>query len=219
MIQVMLVDDHRLVRSGLKKLVDDAGDMKVVAEADTGEQALEAVRKQAPDVILMDINMPGIGGLEATRRMLQSKPGLKVIGLSMHAEDPFPSRLLAVGAAGYLTKDCAAEEILTAIRKVHSGGHYITPTVAGNLAVSLATGKNQNSPFAALSQREMQVMLMVTNGSSIQEISDSLCLSPKTVSTYRYRLFEKLGVDNDVELTRMAMRHGILESDDVAAHP
>lgn len=213
MIKVLLVDDHRLVRTGLRKLIEDATDMTVLADADTGEQALDLVRKTPPDVILMDINMPGIGGLEATRRMLQSNPRLRVIGLSMHQDDPFPSRLLAAGAAGYLTKDCAADEILTAIRKVHMGGHYITPSVAGNLAVSLATGKSNANPFAQLSQREMQVMLMVTNGSSIQEISDSLCLSPKTVSTYRYRLFEKLGVDNDVELTRMAMRHGILESD------
>lgn len=213
MIRVLLVDDHRIVRAGLRKLIEDATDMTVVAEADNGEQALEFVRKDAPDVILMDINMPGIGGLEATRRMLGSNPQLRVIGLSMHQDDPFPSRLLAAGAAGYLTKDCASDEILTAIRKVKLGGHYITPSVAGNLAVSLATGKSNNNPFSQLSQREMQVMLMVTNGSSIQDISDSLCLSPKTVSTYRYRLFEKLNVTNDVELTRMAMRHGILETE------
>lgn len=213
MIRVYLVDDHRLVRAGLRKIVEDATDMTVKGEAETGEEAIELVRAEEPDIVLMDINMPGMGGLEATRRLLQSRPKLRVIGLSMHTEDPFPSRLLASGAAGYLTKDSAADEILTAIRKVHAGGNYITPAVAANLAVSLATGKNKANPFANLSQREMQVMLMVTNGSSIQEISDSLCLSPKTVSTYRYRLFEKLNVTNDVELTRMAMRHGILEAE------
>lgn len=212
MIKVMLVDDHALVRAGLRRILEDTADMEVVAEADTGEEAIQLAREHKPEVVLMDINMPGIGGLEATRRLMQYDDSIKIIAVSMYADDPFPGRMLTAGAMGYLTKDCAADEIVVAIRKIKSGGNYITPSIAGTLAIKLATGQT-SSPFAKLSQREMQVMLMVTNGSSIQEISDTLCLSPKTVSTYRYRLFEKLDVHNDVELTRLAMRFGVLEDE------
>lgn len=211
MIKIMLVDDHRLVRAGLKRVLQEVADMQVLAEASSGEEALEMMRTHTPDVVLMDINMPGIGGLEATRRAMQRYPGTKIIVVSMHLEEPYPSRMLAAGAAGYLSKDSAADEVVTAIRRVHGGGHYVTADVAGNLAASIVKGPGGASPFDQLSQRETQVMLMVTKGYSTQEISDSLHLSPKTVSTYRYRLFEKLGVNNDVELTRMAMRYNLLE--------
>lgn len=210
MIKIMLVDDHRLVRAGLKRVLQEVADMEVIAEASSGEEALEIVRAKAPDVILMDINMPGIGGLEATRRLLQRVPAAKVIVVSMHLEEPYPSRMLAAGAAGYISKDSAADEVVAAIRRVSTGGHYVAADVAGNLAASLVKGSS-GSPFDQLSQRETQVMIMVTKGYSTQEISDRLHLSPKTVSTYRYRLFEKLNVSNDVELTRMAMRYGLLE--------
>lgn len=211
MIKIMLVDDHRLVRAGLRRLLHEATDMKVITEAGSGEEALELVRSDVPDVVLMDINMPGVGGLEATRRMIQRNAGIKVIVVSMHLEEPYPSRMLAAGAVGYISKDSAAEEVVAAIRRVHGGGHYVAADVAGSLAASLVKGSGGASPFDQLSQRETQVMLMVTKGYSTQEISDRLYLSPKTVSTYRYRLFEKLDVSNDVELTRMAMRYGLLE--------
>lgn len=210
MIRVMLVDDHRLVRAGLKRVLEEAPDVQVVAEASSGEEALELAKVHKLDVVLMDLNMPGIGGLEATRRLLQRSPEMKIIAVSMHIEEPFPSRVLGAGAVGYISKDSAADEVLAAIRRVHSGGHYVAASVAGNLAASLFKSDGA-SPFEKLSQREMQVMLMLTKGYSTQEISDRLCLSPKTVSTYRYRLFEKLSVNNDVELTRMAMRYGLLE--------
>jgi len=210
MIKIMLVDDHRLVRAGLRRVLQEAADMAVVAEACSGEEALDLARDSNPDVVLMDINMPGIGGLECTRRLLQRAPATKVIAVSMHMEEPYPSRFLAGGAAGYLSKDSAADEVVSAIRRVHAGGHYVAADVAGNLAARMVRGAN-NSPFEQLSQRETQVMLMVTKGYGTQEISDRLHLSPKTVSTYRYRLFEKLNVTNDVELTRMAMRYGLLE--------
>ncbi len=211
MIKIMLVDDHRLVRAGLKRVLQEVADMQVLAEASSGEEALEMMRTHTPDVVLMDINMPGIGGLEATRRAIQRYPGTKIIVVSMHLEEPYPSRMLAAGAAGYISKDSAADEVVTAIRRVHSGGHYVAADVAGNLAASIVKGSSGGSPFDQLSQRETQVMLMVTKGYSTQDISDRLHLSPKTVSTYRYRLFEKLSVNNDVELTRMAMRYGLLE--------
>lgn len=215
LITVMLVDDHRLVRAGLRHVLEAHEDIAVVAEAASGEEALELARTHQPAVVLMDINMPGIGGLEATRRLLQRAPETKVIAVTMHIDEPYPSRLLTLGAAGYLSKDAAADEVVTAIRRVAQGGHYVAASVAGNLAAALVKGGPGGSPFDRLSQREMQVMLMFTRGYSTQEISDRLCLSPKTVSTYRYRLFEKLGVNNDVELIRVAMRYGIL--DDVGA--
>ncbi len=173
-------------------------------------------RESNPDVVLMDINMPGMGGLEATRRLLASHPGLKIIAVSMDAEEPYPSRLLEAGTAGYLSKDSAAEEVVTAVRQVAAGKSYVAPSIASRLAVSLIKG-SRGSPFDSLSQREIQVVLMVTQGQSTKAISDSLCLSPKTVSTYRYRVFEKLDVSNDVELTRLAMRYGLLEEKSEAA--
>ena len=218
MIKIMLVDDHRLVRAGLKRVLAEAADMEVIAEASSGEEALELTRTKVPDVVLMDINMPGIGGLETTRRLVQRLPQLKVIVVSMHLEEPYPSRMLGAGAAGYISKDSAADEVIAAIRRVSSGGHYVAADVAGNMAASLVKGKS-DSPFEQLSQRETQVMIMVTKGYSTQEISDRLHLSPKTVSTYRYRLFEKLGVGNDVELTRMAMRYGLLDENTEAGSP
>jgi two-component system invasion response regulator UvrY len=185
--------------------------MQIAGEAGDRETLVSLAESTSADVVLMDINMPGIGGLEATRRMIQRNAAIKVIVVSMHLEEPYPSRMLAAGAAGYISKDSAAEEVVAAIRRVHGGGHYVAADVAGNLAASLVKGPSGASPFDQLSQRETQVMLMVTKGYSTQEISDRLHLSPKTVSTYRYRLFEKLNVSNDVELTRMAMRYGLLE--------
>jgi two-component system, NarL family, invasion response regulator UvrY len=212
MIRVMLVDDHRLVRAGLKRVLSEMADIEVVAEAGTGEEALELARKCNPEVVLMDVNMPGMGGLATTRRLVARMPQVKVIAVSMHLEEPYPSRMLEAGAAGYISKDSAADEVGTAIRRVQSGGHYVAADVAGNLAATLIKGGTPGSaPFEQLSQRETQVMLMVTKGYTTQAISDRLCLSPKTVSTYRYRLFEKLGVANDVELTRLAMRYGLLD--------
>lgn len=211
MIKVMLVDDHRLVRAGLKRVLAESPEMQIVAEASTGEEALELAPKCQPNIVLMDINMPGIGGLETTRRLKQRMPEVKVIAVSMHLEEPYPSRMLAAGANGYISKDSAADEVMAAIRRVSSGSNYVAADVAGNLAASLIKGGKDASPFEQLSQRETQVMLMVIKGHSTQDISDSLHLSPKTVSTYRYRLFEKLNVTNDVELTRLAMRYNLLD--------
>ncbi len=209
MITVLIVDDHRLVRAGLKRILLEQPDIRVIGEADSGERSIELAAERQPDVVLMDINMPGIGGLEATRRLLRRAPRARVIGLSMHVEDPFPRRILAAGASGYLSKNSACEELVSAIRRVCAGEHYVSSTVAGRLASTLSRG--DGSPFESLSEREMQVMLMLTQGMTTQEISDELHLSPKTVSTYRYRLFDKLSVSNNVELTRLATRYGLLE--------
>lgn len=213
-IRVLLVDDHELVRTGIRRLLEDFDDLEIIAEAENGEEAISIVREDKPDVILMDVNMPGIGGLEATRKLLQIHNDMKIIVVTIHIEEPFPSRLLKAGATGYLTKGCAVSEIVEAIRTVNKGKRYIGSDVAQQLAMTMLPG-NDKSPFEALSQRELQVMLMVTQGQKIQEIAEKLCLSPKTVSTYRYRLFEKLDVKSDVELTHLAMRHGMIDDSSV----
>ena len=210
MINVMLVDDHELVRSGIRKLLEEVGGIKVVAEAESGEQAISQVRSKKPDVILMDISMPGIGGLEATRKIIQSVPEAKVLAVTIHDDEPFPARLLEAGASGYITKGCDVREIISAINTVYRGGQYLTPDIAQKMALSFVNNRDK-SPLEELTQRETQVMLMIVGGEANMQISKKLCLSPKTTSTYRYRLFEKLGVLNDVELTRFAIRHGLIK--------
>lgn len=211
MINVLLVDDHDLVRTGIRRLLEDVPGIKVYDEAESGEQAILLVRNKRPDVVLMDVTMPGIGGLEATRKLKAYIPDLPIIILTVHTDDPFPSSLLKAGADGYLHKGCKVDEIVDAIKQVHAGQRYICSAIAQNLALSLLPG-NENSPFDNLSQREMQVMLMLVQGERVQDISEQLHLSPKTVSTYRSRLFEKLNIRNDAELTRLAMRHGMLDN-------
>jgi two-component system, NarL family, invasion response regulator UvrY len=210
MINVVLVDDHQLVRSGIRRLLDDAEDIQVVGEAASGEDALKLVKQCRPDVVLMDVNMPGIGGLEATRKLLRVDENLRIIALTVHVDEPYPSRLLEAGALGYLTKGCDEAEIVAAIKAVYRRDRYIGADIARQMALSGLSGMKKN-PFDRLSQREVQVMMMITQGHKVQEISDVLCLSPKTVSTYRYRLYEKLGVENDVELTHLAIRHDMID--------
>lgn len=208
-IRILLADHQELVRSGVQRLLDDVPQLTVIGEASSGEEAVQLARTLHPDVVLMDVQIPGMGGLEATRRIAQCSPDSRIIVVTAQVDAPFPAQLLDAGASGYLTKHCSIEEITDAIRAVHRGERYISADIARQMALSMLPGKEQ-SPFDRLSQREMQVMLMVTQGQNVQDISSQLCLSPKTVSTYRYRLFDKLGVDNDVELTRMAIRHGIV---------
>jgi two-component system invasion response regulator UvrY len=210
MIKVLLVDDHELIRTGVKGILDNAQDIQVAGEASSGEEAIELVKKTSPDLVLMDVNMPGMGGIEATRRLLRIKPDLKVIALTVLDEDPFPSRLHEVGAMGFLTKGCPADEMLRAIKAVNDGHHYIASDVARKHTLTEWQGSSDN-PFKILSSREVQVLLQILEGRKNLEISDILSLSPKTVSTYRQRIYEKLDIKNDVELTRLAYRHGILK--------
>ncbi len=214
MVRLLLVDDHDLVRAGMRRLLADARDMEVVGECASGEEAIGLTRDLKPDVVLLDVSMPGMGGMETTRRILQVHPEARIIVVTVHVQEPWPSKMLEAGAAGYLTKSCAFDEIVNAIRTVMKGEIYLDPQVARTLALSRLPGQ-EGSPFERLSQREMEVLLMVTRGHSIQDISDTLCLSPKTISTYRYRLYDKLGVSNDVELTHLAVRHGLIDLDEV----
>lgn len=212
LITVLIVDDHELVRAGIRSLLASVNGIKVIAEASSGEEAVKIAREKRPNVVLMDVRMPGIGGLEATRKLLRSDPDAKVIALSVCGEEPFPSKLLQAGAAGYLTKGSDLDEMVQAINTVFMGKRYISPDVAQQLALKHLNDDNA-SPFDILSERELQVMLMITSGQKVQDISDKLCLSPKTVNSYRYRLFEKLGVNSDVELTHLAIRHGVLDTE------
>lgn len=213
MINVMLVDDLDLVRTGIRKILDDCSGIKVIAEASTGEEAVKLARQLKPSVVLMDVKMPGIGGFEATRKLIRLDPDIKVLIVTVCDNDLYPARLLQVGASGYLTKGASMDEMLQAIKAVYAGQRYISPEIANRLAFKHVTDTD-DSPFEMLSERELQVMLMITKGMRVQEIADKLCLSPKTVNSYRYRIFEKLSVKNDVELTLLAIRHGLVETEE-----
>jgi DNA-binding NarL/FixJ family response regulator len=187
----------------------DTPEIQVIGEAESGEQAIELARLHQPDVVLLDVNMPGIGGVETTRRLLQSVPSAKVLAVSGLSEEPYPSLLLKAGASGYITKGAPLDEMVRAIRKVMQGGKYFSADIAEQLASSYLSDQ-QNSPFDLLSEREMQVAMMVVNCVSAQEIADRLFVSVKTVNTYRYRIFEKLQIDSDVKLTHFAMRYRLI---------
>lgn len=212
MIKVLLVDDHELVRLGIRRLLQDVANIKVVGEANTGEDAIRMAKdpQLQPDVVVMDVQMPGIGGLEATRKMIRHNPDIKILALTVCDDEPYPSRLLQAGAAGYITKGCDPEEMVRAIRTIHSGQRYISSEIAQQLALKRFV-KDEKSPLDILSERELQIMLMITGGQKVQEISEKLCLSPKTVNSYRYRIFEKLRINSDVELTLLAIRMGLVE--------
>lgn len=212
MIRVLIVDDHQLVRIGTSRLLEDVEGLEIVANADSGEQAIEFVQQLSPDVVLMDVQMPGIGGLEATRRCLRIDPDVKIIAVTMHEDEPYPSKLFKVGVSGYITKKANMEEMVRAIRKVMAGERYISSDVAQQLALRPFNDKLA-SPFEQLSSREMQITLMVIMGHKVNEISERLSLSPKTINSYRYRIFEKLNVNNDVSLTKLAIMHGIIDAE------
>ncbi len=213
-IRVLVVDDHQLVRIGTSRLLEDIEGMEVIGQASSGEEAIELVQTLEPDVVLMDVQMPGMGGLEATRRCLRIDPLLKVVAVTIHGSGPYPSQLLSIGAVGYLTKNADVDEMVRAIKKVMAGQRYISSEVAQQLALKSIDASEQ-SPFDSLSGREVQIMLLVIIGQTVAEISEKLSLSPKTVNSYRYRIFEKLEVKNDVALTRLAIKHGIVDGETI----
>ncbi|MBD8494896.1 UvrY/SirA/GacA family response regulator transcription factor [Pseudomonas syringae] len=212
MIKVLVVDDHDLVRTGITRMLADIDGLQVVGQADSGEESLKKARDLKPDVVLMDVKMPGIGGLEATRKLLRSHPEMKVVAVTACEEDPFPTRLLQAGAAGYMTKGAGLTEMVQAIRQVFAGQRYLSPQIAQQLALKSFQPEQSNSPFDLLSEREIQIALMIVGCQKVQAISDKLCLSPKTVNTYRYRIFEKLSISSDVELALLAVRHGMVDA-------
>ncbi|MDT4332676.1 response regulator [Methylomonas sp. MED-D] len=210
MIKVLLVDDHELVRSGIQALLSAETDIAVVAVCNCGEQALKVVETDPPDVILMDINMPGMGGVEACRRILAANPQIRIIGVSVHNDGPIPQQLLKLGVVGFVSKGSSTAEMVAAIKAVASGKRYLCQDVASNLAFQLLPGANP-SPFLQLSSREAEVARLILSGKSIQEMSALLKINDKTINTYRYRLYGKLGIKNDVELTRLAVKYDYLD--------
>lgn len=209
MTDILIVDDHDLVRTGLKNILAGAADLQVVGEAATGEDAIRLARALEPDLVLMDVGLPGLSGLETTERILKNHSGTRVIVLTAHSEPPLPARLLDSGASGYLTKACDAAELLRAVRKVARGERYIGADISQQLAISLLPGTPQ-SPFQELTARELEIALMLTQGMRMQSIGEVLNVSPKTVATYKYRIYDKTGVTSEVELLRMALRHGLV---------
>ena len=211
MIHVLIVDDHDLVRAGLRRILEDSPEIKTISEAATGEAAIQCCRSAPPDVVLLDLTLPGISAFEVTGRIQRGCESARVIILAAHAKSPYPTRLLDAGAYGYLTKDCDAEELIEAIRTVRGGQRYIGTEAAKQLALSLLPGTAE-SPFDELSSREMEVMLKLTEGNRVPDIASMMCLSPKTVATYKYRIYDNLGTRSEVDLLRMAMRYGLLEA-------
>ncbi len=207
MISVLLVDDHELVRTGIESLLNDAEDITVIGVAKSGEESVDTVVTLSPDVVLMDVNMPGIGGVEACRRILQQDADVKIIALSVHNDGPIPHQLLKLGVLGFISKGSPVDEMINAIRRVMEGKRYLCSEVANNLAFQGLPGSNE-SPFALLSQREAEVVTLILQGKTIKEM---LVLSDKTVNTYRYRLYSKLHVKNDVELIRLAIKFSYID--------
>ena len=214
-INVLIVDDHDLVRFGFKSLLGTQSGIEVVETLSSGEDAISWCRdnKGNVDVILMDVNMPGIGGIEATHRISSSWPEIGIIIVTVHDDGPLPKQLLNGGARGYLTKGNGVDEMLSAIRDVHGGKHYIAKDIAQQLALSVLPG--ETNPIDTLSMREIQVLMMVAQGTRTQQISEILNLSPKTISTYRKRLYEKLDVSSDIEMLHLAMKHGVLDENNM----
>jgi two-component system invasion response regulator UvrY len=209
---ILIVDDHDLVRTGLKNILAASGEFNVAGEAATGEDAIRLARQLEPDLVLMDVGLPGLSGLETTDRILKAQPEVKVIVLTAHSEPPLPARLLDSGASGYLTKACDAEELLRAARAVLKGERYIGSDISQQLAISLLPGTPQ-SPFQDLTSRELEIAMMLTQGMKVQSIGEVLNVSPKTVATYKYRIYDKVGVSSEVELLRQALRHGLVSTD------
>lgn len=212
MTKILVADDHDLVRMGIVRMLEDVPGFKIVGEAKSGEEAVQVAKSVKPQVVLMDVRMPGIGGLEATRKILAFDETVKVIAVTSLSDDMYPERLMKAGACGYVTKGANFEEMIDAIKTVVSGNRYMSSNVAQQLALrSFAGSKAGASPFESLSERELQTAILIANGAKVQTIADTFCVSPKTINSYRYRIFEKLNIHSDVELTLLAVKHKILD--------
>jgi two-component system, NarL family, invasion response regulator UvrY len=205
----MLVDDHAVVRMGFRMLLEGSTDITVLGEADSGEEAVRRFGELRPDVIVMDISMPGIGGLEAIDRILAKDPEMRILVLSAHEDAMHARRVLKAGAAGYLTKRSAAEELMRAIRMVSQGKTYLEPGIAQQMAVEQVSG--ERNPVDTLSEKEFKVFLSLASGRSVQDIAGVMSLSPRTVGTHLYNIKQKLGASNSAELAIIAIRAGLID--------
>lgn len=208
-INVMLVDDHAVVRMGFKMLLESASDIKVVAEAENGEQAVKMYMEHQPDVVVMDITMPGIGGLEAIERIMAKDNAARILVLSAHEDSVHPKRVLNAGAMGYLTKRSAAEELIKAIRTVAGRKMYLEANIAQQMAIQQLSG--EANPVDVLSDREFEVFIALAKGKTTNDIADTLCLSPRTVGTHLYNIKQKLNANNSAEIALIAMRSGLID--------
>jgi len=209
MIRVVLVDDHELVRAGFGLILSGQADIEVVGAAGNAEEGLRLIKSLKPDVALVDVHMPGMSGIELTQRVQRGELPTRIVILTVVDDARFPRRLLQSGALGYLTKACPADELLTAVRSVAQGKRYLDAAIARQMALAAVDG--EASPLESLSSRELEVALMLARGSTVNEIAERLHLSPKTVSTYKQRLFEKLDVQHTIALAHLLSTHGLLE--------
>jgi two-component system invasion response regulator UvrY len=210
MIKVLIADDHAIVREGLKQIVADTPDIIVAGEAKDGHEALDAISKNDFDVVLLDISMPGMSGLDVLKQLKSQKPHLRVLILSIYPEEQYAVRTLKAGASGYMTKESAPDELVAAIRKVSRGGNYVSHSLGEKLVDNLRRDDSKQ-PHETLSDREFQVMRMLVEGKKGKEIAEELLLSVKTVSTYRRRVLDKLGIENNSALIRYAMQNRLFE--------
>lgn len=215
MIEVILVDDHELVRVGFRMILEQQPDMAIVGEAAAAEQGLELIRAKSPHVALVDVHMPGMSGLELTERVTRAGLPTQIVILTVVDDAHFPRRLLDAGALGYLTKNCAADELVAAVRRVSEGHRYLAPDVAERMAFSTLDG--DESPFDLLSGRELEVAMMLVRGLGVGAIGEQLSISPKTISTYKQRLMEKLNVEHVVGLAHLMTVHGLIDGRGQAA--
>ncbi len=216
MVKIIVADDHELVRMGIVRMLSDVPGFAVLGEAASGEDAIRLAKELKPDVLLMDVRMPGIGGLEATRRILAYNSRIKIIAVTSLSDDLYPERLMKAGACGYVTKGANFEEMIDAIKTVMAGSLYMSNNVAQQLALRNFSGaKSSRSPFECLSERELQTAILIANGARVQTVADTFSVSPKTINSYRYRIFEKLSINSDVELTLLAVKHKILDVESI----
>jgi DNA-binding NarL/FixJ family response regulator len=208
MIRVFVLDDHALVRTGLRLILSNETDIDVVGEASSGEEGLPMIRKLKPDVVLCDLHLPGVSGLEITERIVQGQKGTRVIIVTMQEDGPMPRRLLDAGASGYLGKACPAAELLRAVRDVSRGKRYLGNDVAQKMALGNIDGNG--SPFDALSPRELEVAMLLCQGLRMEDIAQRLSRSAKTIATHKYRSFEKLGVTDAIGMVRLATQYGLV---------
>src|ERR1043165_53716 len=210
MIKVVVVDDHAVVREGLKRIVSESGGRTVTGEAADGHEAMRVIKSEPCDVVLLDITMPNKSGLDVLKELHTESPRLPVLVLSMHPEDQYAVRVLRAGAAGYVTKESAPAKLVQAIRKVVRGGKYVSPSLAEKLVYELDSDSSK-APHEVLSDREYQVLCMIASGKTVTDIAGELALSVKTISTYRVRILEKLNMKNNAELTRYAIKEGLVD--------
>jgi DNA-binding NarL/FixJ family response regulator len=212
MIRVLVVDDHTLVRSGICRLLEGESDISVIGQTGSGHEAVTLCRSEKPDVVILDYNLPDLDGLETTQQIVALASGARILILTMYANEEYATRLIQAGASGFIVKAASAQEMLLAVRKVASRGIYVSPDIMDKMVARIGQPEGE-TPESALSNREMQVMIRLARGATTREVSDVLSLSQSTIETYRSRILEKLNLRNNSDITRFAIRRGLIDLD------